>query len=45
MKSPVTIVAASLAAAIVLMTSLLIAGSVKHNEAIPPAASRTLMAR
>ncbi|HEV7822723.1 MAG TPA: hypothetical protein VGO84_16180 [Burkholderiales bacterium] len=36
MKMPVVVVAASLAAAIVLMTSLLIAGSAKDADAIRP---------
>jgi len=44
MKTPVVIVVTSLAAAIVLMTSLLIAGSVKQTEAQPPTAT-TIMAR
>jgi hypothetical protein len=44
MKAPVVIVVASLAVAIVLMTSLLIAGSVKQSEAQAPV-GRTLMAR
>ena len=44
MKTPVVIVVTSLAAAIVLMTSLLIAGSAKQSEIKPPVRS-TLMAR
>ena len=44
MKTPVVIVVASLSVAIVLMTSLLIAGGVKQSDAEAPV-GRTLMAR